>query len=127
MKNNELTELHLKISSMKEYQLLYYDSKCHAQLVNLLIKFKKLGLYIPKEIFELIVNGRVINRHVTPISYARTELNKLEYWSPKAKSLAKKARVHWKELSSQFVTNITTDKQKKEMLEVSEPNTRRES
>ena len=125
MTNDELTKIHVKISSMREYQLLYYDNKCHDQLVALLIKFKKLGLYVPKEIFELIVNERVINRHVTPIAYARRELNKLEAWSPRAKFLAKKAKLHWKELSGQFITNMTTNKQKKEILEVSEPNTRK--
>ncbi len=122
MKNDELNKIHLKISSMKEYQLLYYDNKCHDQLVALLIKFKTLGLYIPKEIFELIVNDRIINRHITPIAHARVELNKLEYWSPRAKFLAKKARLHWSKLSDQFITDITTNKQKEEILEASEPN-----
>lgn len=125
MKDKKTNQLYNKISAMREYELLYYDKRHHNQLVVLLMHFKKLGLYVKKEVFELIVNGRVINKKITPISYARIELDKLEYWSPKARMLAKKARLHWSKLSDQFITNMTTNKQKKEMLEASEPNIHR--
>ncbi len=125
MKDQKIYKLYNKISTMREYDLLYYDKRHHNQLVVLLMHFKKLGLYVQKEIFELIVNGRIINKKVTPISYARMELEKLEAWSSKTKILAKRAKLSWKALSNQFVTNITTDKQKKEIFEVSEPNIRR--
>lgn len=122
MKDNKIHKLYDRISTMREYELLYYDNRHHDQLVVLLMYFKKLGLYVKKEIFELIVNERIINKKITPISYARRELYKLEAWSSKTKILAKKAQLSWKELSNQFITNITTDKQKKEIFEVSEPN-----
>ena len=125
MKDKKIYKLYNKISTMREYDLLYYDKRHHNQLVVLLMHFKKLGLYVQKEIFELIVNGRIINKKVTPISYARRELDKLEAWSPKAKMLAKRARLNWKELSSRFVNSMITDIQKIEILEISEPNIRR--
>lgn len=121
MKDKKIHKLYDKISTMREYDLLYYDKRHHNQLVVLLMHFKKLGLHVKKEVFELIVNGRIINKKVTPISYARRELDILEYWSPKARMLAKRARLHWSKLSDQFITNITTNKQKKEILEASEP------
>lgn len=125
MKDTKIHKLYNKISTMPEYDLLYYDKRHHNQLVVLLMHFKKMGLHVKKEIFELIVNGRIINKKITPISYARKELDILESWSPKARMLAKKARLHWSKLSDQFITNITTNKQKKEMLEASEPNIHR--
>lgn len=125
MKDKKIHKLYDRISTMREYELLYYDNRHHDQLAVLLIYFKKLGLYVKKEVFELIVNRRIINKKVTPISYARMELKKLEAWSSKTKILAKKAKLSWKELSNQFITNITTDQQKKEIFEVSETNVKR--
>lgn len=127
MKDKKIYKLYNKISTMREYDLLYYDKRHHNQLVALLMHFKKLGLYVKKEIFELIVHRRIINHEITPISYARRELYKLEHWSPKAKILAKRARLHWRELSNRFVNNLITDKQKKEILEASEPNIKRKN
>ena len=125
MKDKKIHKLYDKISTMPEYDLLYYDKRHHNQLVVLLMHFKKLGLHVKKEIFELIVNGRIINKKITPISHARRELDKLEAWSPKAKMLAKRARLNWKELSGRFVNHMITDGQKREILEASEPNVRR--
>jgi len=117
----KLNQLGEYIYNLGESDILRLYEGYGPKFKALLMLLEREGIYISKEIFELVINGNLINKHKTPISYARQELQQLTKWNKRTRTIAKASKLDWEQLSQQFVHRNTADKVKQEIWEISLP------
>ena len=92
-----------RLSVMKEYEILKYNTKNHPTFADLL-KFceRRKDYPFSKAMREYILKGEVIDADATPMLAARKELTARKVWSDSVPGLAKRAGATWEVLVSQF-------------------------
>lgn len=118
---SQLSGLGEYICNLVEYDILCLYEQYGFQLKKLFLLLEKEGIYLSKEIFELVINDRLINKHETPIAHARNKLKKLTKWNRRTKDIAINSKLDWERLSKQFIHSNTTNRVKKEIWEISLP------
>jgi len=90
-------------AKFRESDFLKYDGTDHPSFKDVLLMInRKKDFPVSKEVFEFLVNGKVVDETKTPVIAARKALAQKKEWDAEARKLAKASFVTWEVLLSQF-------------------------
>ena len=91
------------LSRVNETGFLKYDGEGHPSWKDLLLFVDRKKDYpVSKELFEYLVNGKIVNPEKTPIIAAHKQLAQQKEFGPEAQRLARQCHVSHEVLVSQF-------------------------
>lgn len=97
------TTLAAALSTLDERLILKYNSARHPSFTDVLRMVERRTNYpFTREVFEFVVNDRIINSEKTPVFFAHKALMGLKDFDKVAEKWASKARATWEVLLSKF-------------------------